>query len=166
VSRILTPDQTLRVFVSSTLQELAPERLAAQKAERAGDDLLVVMAETNFADYSFAIGDPETSRRHVERALELLDVTGVRYAAADTLESLARIEAADGDHIRAVELVGTAAAVRETMHAPLWGPLAERHSRFVDELRTELGDGPFDDALERGLATPLDHWLASAYRTA
>jgi predicted ATPase len=30
--RILTPDQRLRVFISSTLQELAPERLAAQGA--------------------------------------------------------------------------------------------------------------------------------------
>jgi hypothetical protein len=29
---ILTPDRRLRVFVSSTLQELAEERLAAQKA--------------------------------------------------------------------------------------------------------------------------------------
>ncbi len=29
---ILTPDQRLRVFISSTLEELAPERLAARAA--------------------------------------------------------------------------------------------------------------------------------------
>jgi hypothetical protein len=32
VSEIITPDQRLRVFVSSTLQELAPERAAALRA--------------------------------------------------------------------------------------------------------------------------------------
>ena len=31
---ILTPDQRLRVFISSTLGELAPERTAAQRAVR------------------------------------------------------------------------------------------------------------------------------------
>ena len=30
--RVLTPDQRLRVFISSTLLELAPERLAARRA--------------------------------------------------------------------------------------------------------------------------------------
>jgi predicted ATPase len=128
-------------------------------AERAGDDLLVVLALTDYADYAFAVGEPDVSRRYLERVLELLDATGVRYAGADVLESLARIDELDGNRIRAAELVGTADAIREAMHLPLWGPIAARHARFIDELRAALGAERFEEAHSRGAALSLDHWL-------
>ncbi len=131
-------------------------------AERAGDDLLTALALTNLADYSFAHGEPDASRRYIDRALTLLHATGVRFAAPDLLETLARIEAAAGDDARAAELVGSADVLRETMHVPLWGPIATRHASFVDELRGALGTATFDEIRERGRALPLDHWIEAS----
>ena len=131
-----------------------------QLAEQTGDELLILLALTNLADYSFALGDLEASRSHVDRALALMDEAGVRYGAPDVLESLARLEAAAARPAAAAELVGTATELRETMFLPLWGPLLERHELFVDGLREALGPEAFERERARGRSEPLGRWLA------
>jgi non-specific serine/threonine protein kinase len=142
--------------------DLFEENLTA--AERVGDDLLIALALTNLADYSFAVGEPAASRRYIDRALALLDATGIRYSAPDLLEALARVEGHTGAHARAAELVGAAENLRQTMHVPLWGPIAERHADVVQRLRRELGTEAFDDLRARGRTTSLSHWLQSPAR--
>ena len=131
-------------------------------AERSGDDLLIVLALTNLADFSFATGDPDGATSYLDRALEIVRATGVRYGLPDILETQAKLFAGVGAYEQAAELVGAAGELRKSMVLPLWGPIAERHERFVAELRDELAPQAFDDALTRGRNGPVEQWIESA----
>jgi hypothetical protein len=47
------------------------------------------------------------------------------------------------------------------MKLSLWGPIAERHARFANDLQEALGTESFE-AHSRGRTLPLDHWLKAA----
>ena len=141
-------------------EELFDRCLAA--AEEVEDDLLIALALDNHVHYHLAQGDTETTRAVIERALEVYRRSGVRYAADDLFESLARLETDDGEHVRAAELAGVAEELRESMRVPLWGPLLDRHVELVEELRGKLGGRRLDEALQRGRSYPLTHWLEPA----
>jgi tetratricopeptide (TPR) repeat protein len=131
-------------------------------AEEAQDDLLVLFALANYAQYWLAVGDAERARGFVARGLDVARESGVRYGAEDLLEAFARLEHAAGAHEHAAELAGAGEALREAMRVPFWGPLLERHEHLLDELRTAVGEQALHAALERGRHLPFSHWLEQA----
>ena len=72
---ILTPDQRVRVFISSTLQELAEERAAARRAIRRLH-LAPVWYESGAATIAAATGQGRRAVVLTEVALGLLSATG------------------------------------------------------------------------------------------
>jgi predicted ATPase len=129
---------------------------ALRTSEQVGDELEIVMALGNMAEAKLASGDTDEAQRAAERALALLRGGGSIYSQPDLLETLARCRLASGDYVGATELVGTAQAVRESMHVPHWGPALERYQRLLAELRQRLGDAEFAVVRDRGRASRSD----------
>ena len=124
--------------------------------ERVGDDLGIALASGNLAMARLAAGDVAAARAVIDRVLELRHAVGITYAADDTLEILARIEHADGEHERAIALLAAADIIRNRLNTPLWPPEVERHERLLAELRAAVGDEAFEAAYVRGAALDVD----------
>lgn len=105
----------------------------------------------------------------LERAIHLLDESlaehqelGDRWRAASVLEALASVAQEHDNTAYAAFLLGAAAAVRDTVGAPV--PLCERpdNDATTAAVRDKLGERAFAHAWGAGQATPL-HAVADGY---
>ncbi|RIQ20667.1 ATP-binding protein [Jiangella rhizosphaerae] len=105
----------------------------------------------------------------LERAIHLLDESlaehqelGDKWRAASVLEALAAVAQEHDNTAYAAFLLGAAAAVRDTIGAPI--PLCERPDTELTlaAVRDKLGDRAFAHAWGAGQATPL-HAVADGY---
>ena len=145
---ILTPDQRLRVFVSSTLQELAAERAAVRDAI-AGLQLTPVLFELGARPHP-----PQALyRAYVEQSHVFVGIYGESYGWVAPGASISGIEDEyQLSHDLPRPLLGAADALRVRLHSPLWGPAVERHERLVEELRDSLGEAAFHERYDVGQA--------------
>ncbi|MGV9313803.1 AfsR/SARP family transcriptional regulator [Streptomyces sp. NPDC003691] len=118
-----------------------------------GPGRALVLAELGFT--AEERGDAETARARHTEGLEVARALGDPRAVALALEGLAGAYALAGEPGRAAELLGAAAAARESAGAPL--PAAERRDvdRVSSAARAALGDAGFGTAYGRGAAAGI-----------
>jgi DNA-binding CsgD family transcriptional regulator len=89
--------------------------------------------------------------------------TGDTWGAAECLEVLAWIAAADGEYDRGARLLGASQAAWRSAGAAISGPgpLAVSHDQCETLLRDHLGEDAFVRALRAGGEAGLDHAMAS-----
>jgi predicted ATPase len=129
---------------------------AVTAVELVGDDLGIALASGNLAMAKLAAGDVTAARAVMDRLLEHRHSTGIAYAGDDTLDILARVEHAEGEHERAIALLAAAEVLRERLHTPLWPLALERQERLLAELREIVGDAAFEAAYTRGATVDAD----------
>lgn len=120
--------------------DLFERALAA--VEQVGDDLGIGLQLSNVACERLAAGEQTEVRRGIGRSLEHMRSAGITYAGDEHLEILARLDPADGEDERAIELLAASDALRMQNHNPLWKPALERHERLLHDLRGPVGDQP------------------------
>ena len=109
-----------------------------------------------------------TQTKHVEaqarfaESLTLFQEVGDVVAIADSLEGVAALAAARRQPDRALQLVGAAAAVRESIGAPLHPIRRTRRDRWLNPLRQIVGEGFVEQAWATGHAFTLDQAVALA----
>jgi len=108
----------------------------------------MVLAELGFV--AEQRGDPIAAQDFHLDGLAIARKLGDPRAVASALEGLAGAQALAGHHHRAAQLLGTAAATRQSAQAPL--PPAERGDvdRICAAARAALGEDTFDAQLRRG----------------
>ncbi|MFE9056978.1 BTAD domain-containing putative transcriptional regulator [Streptomyces mutabilis] len=104
-------------------------------------------------------GDAELAEKLHREGLGAARATGDPRALALALEGLAGARAVAGHMDHAASLLGTAAAVRESVHAPL--PRSERADvdRATARVRDELGEDAFAAAFDRGRGLTANHQI-------
>jgi non-specific serine/threonine protein kinase len=136
---------------------------ALSMSRELGDKLRRAAALDHLGRVALAAGDrAEAARRHTE-ALAVAWEVGHRLRVAWCLEGLAAAaDASAGDGERAVRLLGSAAALRETMGAPLPPSQRPSYERHLGALRATLPAPDFGAAWEAGRAAPLEETVTLA----
>jgi non-specific serine/threonine protein kinase len=104
----------------------------------------------------------EAQARFAE-SLTLSQEAGDVNGTAQSLDGLAAVAAARGQQERAFLLIGAAAALRESIDAPLHPLGRERRNRWLNALRRTVGEDAFTQAWARGHALTLDEGVALAF---
>jgi DNA-binding CsgD family transcriptional regulator len=105
-------------------------------------------------------GNNDEARACYEEALAILRVLGDRQSLALCLEGLAGVAAASGQSVAAVGLFATAAALRETIGAPLPPYYRDFYQHNLQVAREQLDEQSFAAAWAAGYATPLEQAIA------
>lgn len=109
-------------------------------------------------------GDQRRAAALIVDGLRVMRETGDKWGAAECLEVLAWIAAADGKYDYGTRLLGAARATWRSIGASTSGPgpLVASHDHCETLLRAELGEDAFVDALRAGAEAGLDRAVASA----
>jgi predicted ATPase/DNA-binding SARP family transcriptional activator len=129
------------------------QALDAARARR--DSLATYMAHFTAAQVALALGDTATARDRLEEGVRLSLDTSDLANLAYFLDSLALVEATEGDHERVAVLSGAAARVRETVSGVVYGYYkvdAAVLAAARDQARAELGEPAYAAAVARGRA--------------
>ena len=106
------------------------------------------------------MGEDARASKLYEESLGLMRKFGFRFEAVACLEGLARVAAVRGRPERAARLLGTSAALREEMGAPL-SPIARAdHDHASIPAREALGEEAFAAAWAEGSAMSLEEVIA------
>jgi len=89
-------------------------------------------------------------------SLRLSETIGDKIGIAETMESLAELAYRLKETSVAVQLLAAASKVRRQIFAPLPPVLEEKRKRFVDSLRTALGQTQFKVDWQKGQKTPIN----------
>ncbi|MEV4314458.1 LuxR C-terminal-related transcriptional regulator [Actinocrispum sp. NPDC049592] len=108
--------------------------------------------------------DPGRARDLHHQALSLRREVRVHTYTVRSLDALAHLEAAVGNHAEAVRLLGTASSAREAMGHPLPPVDLKEHEAVVAALRGHLGDDEFLSLWDDGAARSLDDAVAALTR--
>jgi hypothetical protein len=122
------------------------------KAEAAGDNHFIGMAEVNLAEYHLSRGDTGQAAELLASCASRHRSMRLRYSVAYLLDAAARLATTCGDATRAARLLGAATHLREEADVSVWGSQLERRERLLAELRASLGAAVFDDAIAAGAA--------------
>jgi predicted ATPase/DNA-binding CsgD family transcriptional regulator len=109
-------------------------------------------------------GDQRRATTLIVEGLRVMRETGDIWGAAECLEVLAWIAAADGEYEHSTRLLGAAQATWRSVGAAASGPgpLAASHDQCETLLRDRLGEEAFVRALRAGGEAGLDRAVASA----
>jgi predicted ATPase/DNA-binding CsgD family transcriptional regulator len=109
-------------------------------------------------------GDQRRAAAFLVDGLRTMRTTGDAWGAAECIEVLAWIAAADGRYERGARLLGAAQAAWRSIGASTPGLriLLASHDRYEGLLRDRLGAGPFAEALRAGEEAGLDEATAFA----
>jgi non-specific serine/threonine protein kinase len=88
-------------------------------------------------------GEQARAQAVLQESLILARELGHAKGMRSTLVELARVFTAQGWHERAARLLGAAEALTETLGGPPIPALHDWHSRLVDTIRANLGEGIF-----------------------
>jgi hypothetical protein len=98
-------------------------------------------------------GELETTRRHLVGCANVcrdLEREGNRETSAYCLEGFALVANAQGKPELAARLGAAAEAIRDVISAPVWALFGSAKGQFVEILRQELGDEPYEAAVAAG----------------
>ena len=132
----------------------------------AGDKRYVSIALNGLAKVMGALREPVRALALFRESLSLRKEMGARRGIAESLEGLAGMAgAAQGHHQRAARLFGAAAALRQTIGAPV--PLVERAEvdRNVAATRAQLDEVTFGAAWAEGQAMTMEQAISFALET-
>jgi predicted ATPase len=140
--------------------QLYAESMAARR--ELGNKQGIAAALTHLGYVARARGEYVQALAVYEESLALLYGVGDKIGIAQCLEGIAYTVCAQGQAGRAARLLGAAAALRDTVGAPL--PPMERplHNRDVTTARTALGDSGYAEGWAAGRRLPLDQTISYA----
>jgi predicted ATPase len=127
-----------------------------------GDEHGVANALGNLGRVAFDEGDLTSANGYYDEALLIVTQLGERRQVAECIEGVAGVAAAQGRRPQAVRLYSAAAALRESIGAPLWPRERDTQSVALDELRHALGRPAFDEAWAEGRRLTVDDAVALA----
>jgi non-specific serine/threonine protein kinase len=107
-------------------------------------------------------GDVPTAAARLQQALGFQWKLHARPQVAHALEHVAALAAMTGQGEVAVQMLGTAAALRETLGRPLDVPLRPAYDRLVATLRTQVDDASWTRAWDAGWEDDLATAVAEA----
>jgi len=139
---------------------LAEESLVIRRA--LGDKWAVGSTLNNMAAAAFNQGDCGAAYSLYRESLAIWRELGDRWRIAQVLDGFAGLAAAQSQLERSVRLAGAAAVLRETLSAPLPGPLRTVLDRWLEPARIALSREAYDDAWMQGRAMTVDQAIAYA----
>jgi non-specific serine/threonine protein kinase len=107
-------------------------------------------------------GDYDAAQTAYQESLDLANEHGDRRFLAETLSSIAGLEAARDQPVRAARLYGAAAALRHQIDAPVEGWERSGYERGIERARSALPTEAFNAAWRAGAALPLGEVIAEA----
>jgi predicted ATPase/transcriptional regulator with XRE-family HTH domain len=110
------------------------------------------------------LGDESRALMLFQESLAYWWAAGSRFHIPILLEGLAAVAICQGAAARAAQLLGAAAALRETLVFPLGGDLRADYERDLAATRAALAPHDFTAAWEEGRAMPLEHMISAALR--
>jgi len=116
----------------------------------------VAWSTTDVADAARAEGDLSGAWRGYAESLAMMRQLGERSGVARALECCAALAAATERLEVAVQLAGAAEALRDASGLALPADWATEQRRWLDRVRTELGEGAFARGWGIGRAMTLD----------
>jgi DNA-binding CsgD family transcriptional regulator len=140
-------------------------------ARRSADEAVAVtsgwhqsMALTTRAGVAIAQGEPEQAERDAHDSLATATRTQSYGVPADTLECLAQLAVAAGNHREAARLFGAAEAIRQRTGMVRFKILDALFEAAVAQLRNAMGEKDFESAWAEGAALSTDEAIAYAQR--
>jgi predicted ATPase len=127
-----------------------------------GDPWGTAGALTDLGSLAREQGDSAAARALFTESLELFEALGHRRGIARLLEELACSAAAHGIPRGALRLAGAAAALRETIGAPLTPAELSKLERSLEPARTKLGAAESASAWKEGRAMPIEKVMEPA----
>lgn len=148
------------------LTRLARARVALSQAQSAGDAPSRVRPSSHRQ-----VGPPDSCQRDLAsktfaEALRIFHTLGARRDAAGALEGIASVAAAQGQPAVVAELLGAAAAIRESIGAPISPVDQSECERILAAARAALGDEAFTERWRAGQALTFDEAVNAALAAA
>jgi predicted ATPase/class 3 adenylate cyclase len=126
-----------------------------------GDRFAIAIALHSLGDVTRTQGDYPASRTQYEESLTILWELGERFYIAQVLESMGGLAALQGEPERALRLSGAAAALRETIGAPLSSTEQDKLDQMLRPARQALGEAAAPTEAKGG-AMSLEQAIAEA----
>lgn len=104
------------------------------------------------------LGEVDRAAAYLEESLALCRELGAKRSIAEGLEGLAGVAFARQQSSRAVQLLGAAEALRETMHSPLSPADRLEYDGIITVARAALGEDAFKAAWAAGQTMAADGW--------
>jgi tetratricopeptide (TPR) repeat protein len=139
---------------------LYEEALALQR--EAGDTQSIAIYLGNLGEVARDQGDHVAAATYYREGLALWAALRDRWNTTTTLDGVAVLALDRGQPERAARLFGAAAALRESVGAPLAANERADNERYVDLVRVALGNEAFMTAWETGRALSLEGAIAEA----
>lgn len=149
---------TVRLLQSDPTGAVREINRGLELARGRGDRLSTYVALYNLSQAAIAAGDHMRAREHLEEGIELSGQTQDRANLAYFLETLAAVEAADGEARRVAGLLGAAASLREKAGADVYAyylPDESLRTAAEDGARRALGDDAYHEAMQAGRALEM-----------
>jgi len=131
---------------------------------RLGDRYGIAFSLREMGRASIGLGNLPKSHELLAESLSIFEALNDRLALAETLEHFAVLAAAEAEDEHALVLAGAAAALHETLGAPMTTQDRERMEQSLAESRGRLGEAAAASAFDGGRAMPLDRVAAIATR--
>jgi predicted ATPase/DNA-binding XRE family transcriptional regulator len=140
-----------------------------ESARRRGDRLSIYIGLYNLSQVAAARDDTGLARTHLQEGIRLSTETQDLANLAYFLESLAVVDAAEGEHECVPLLFGAAQGIRESIGNRGYGyyqPDPDLARQAESAARARLGDDAYDDALDRGRSLDPENAAALAVHAA
>jgi DNA-binding CsgD family transcriptional regulator len=95
-------------------------------------------------------GEPERAKTLLKEGLAIAMELGSKADIAETLEGLAAVTGALGEHVRAARLWGMAGALREAIAVPWWNAERLLHEPQLLAARSRMDEASWETALAEG----------------
>jgi len=131
-------------------------------ARGCGDMRSTAMALDNLGDALCGLGDSHGARSCYAESLPLFREIDDHRSIAQSLESFARLAAAERDACRAATLTGAAAEIRRAVDSPPSPYEERRQEQLLADARAALGEAAFSVAWSEGEAMSLEQAIVCA----
>jgi tetratricopeptide (TPR) repeat protein len=125
--------------------------------EKLGDRWGIAKAMQKLGVAALSDGKEAKALSCLMESLRLSEAIGDKIGVAETMESLAELAYRLNEPSVAVQLLAAASKVRRQIFAPLPPVLESKWNKFVDSLRTALGQTRFKVEWQKGQAIPIDY---------
>jgi predicted ATPase/DNA-binding SARP family transcriptional activator/Tfp pilus assembly protein PilF len=125
--------------------------------EKLGDRWGIAKAMQKLGVAALSDGKEAKALSCLMESLRLSEAIGDKIGVAETMESLAELAYRLNEPSVAVQLLAAASKIRRKIFAPLPPVLESKWNKFVDGLRTALGQTQFKVEWQKGQAIPIDH---------
>lgn len=152
------------MHVATEIHPNSPQEFEAalDVARRAGDELMVAMAEDNLAEHYLHTGGSDRVVPLLESALGRFRAVRSTYTAAYCIDGVARRAHLSGRNAEAARLLGATEAMREHIGAPIWSTAGPRHEALVQRIRAAVEPDVFAAAWQQGRRLRFDAAMDAA----